>query len=160
MCSFPVIASLRDLERPARLMNLWAHSAAANPRMYCPRLYRHVREWKQGHADAAVRGLDGMYGPEPAYYLGVILGEMGRDREAVEALRRSRRNPSHDFDGANVLAWPRSLYLEAAALERAGAREEALRTVDRLVRLWREADGDLPYLREARALRARLARAP
>ena len=44
-----------------RLAALWA--PIADPRMYCLRLLRHVREWKEGRPEDAARGLAGMYGP-------------------------------------------------------------------------------------------------
>ncbi len=155
MCSSHGLCALGDVERAARLAALWA--PVAEPRMYCLRLYRHLREWREGHAEDAARGLAGMYGPEPAYWFGVVLGELRRDREAVEAFRRFRRDPVWNADGFNLVAYPRSLYLEAAALERLGERDEASRTIERLFRIWNRPEPDLPYLREARALRARLA---
>jgi hypothetical protein len=85
---------------------------------------------------------------------------MGRDREAIEAFRRSRRNPGFNFDVANVIAWPLSLYLEAAALARLGERDEALRTLERVLALWHAADPEFPYVSQAKALRARLVSQP
>jgi hypothetical protein len=57
-------------------------------------------------------------------------------------------------------AYPQGLYLEAEALERLGDRDEARRVLGKLLRLWRRADPDLPLLRRARNLEARLADAP
>ncbi len=136
-------------------MSLWA--GLADPRMYCPRLYRHVRAWKEGDPDGAARGLATMAGPEAAYRLGVVLAELRRDEEAVEAFRRFRRDPAYNMEGANVVAYPRSLYLEAVSLDRLGRRDEARAVMDRLLPLWARADPDLPYVREARELGARLA---
>ncbi len=154
-CLAHTLASMGDARRAARLASLWA--GVVNPKIYCARLYRHVRDWKRGERESAELGLRTMYGPEPAYHRGIILAEMGRDREAVEAFRAMRREPEWNFGGANLSAYPRSLYFEAVSLERLGDRTAALHVVERLLRLWHRADPDLPYLREARALRARLA---
>jgi tetratricopeptide (TPR) repeat protein len=157
-CAAPLLAAAGERERAERLTSLWA--ALEDPRTYCPRLYRHVRQWKVGDLESAARGLATMSGPEPAYHLGVVLGELGRDREAVEAFRRFRRDPAYNMEGTNVVAYPRSLYLEAAALDRLGQRQEAASTVARLIDLWRRAEPDTPYLREARALARRLGAVP
>jgi hypothetical protein len=59
----------------------------------------------------------------------------------------------------SLFAYPRSLYFEAELLERLGERDAALDVADRLMRLWRRADPDLPHLAEAKALQRRLAAA-
>ncbi len=82
--------------------------------------------------------------------LGAVLGELGRDREALEALGRL---PLYLDDAFGM---PRALLLSARSLERLGRRDEALRDVDELLALWKHADADLPELAEARALRGRL----
>jgi tetratricopeptide (TPR) repeat protein len=154
-CSAHMLASLGDLDRGARLAALW--SGFGDPRMYCSQLYRHVRDWKEGRLDDAARGLAAMYGPEPAFWLGVVLRDLGRDREAIEAFRRFRRDPSWNTGPFSLTAHPRSLFYEAELLERLGDEPEALRVSSRLARLWRRADGDLPLVAEARALHERLA---
>ncbi|HEY6098520.1 MAG TPA: protein kinase, partial [Anaeromyxobacter sp.] len=153
-CFGHLLAAAGDLDRAERLVSLWA--GLQDRRLYCPRLYRHVREWKEGDPESAARGLAAIDGPEPLYHLGVVLAGLRRDREAVEAFRRFRRNPAYNAEGTNVVTYPRSLYLEAAALERLGEREEASRAVGQLFELWRDPEPDTLYLREARALRARL----
>lgn len=55
-------------------------------------------------------------------------------------------------------AYPRVLYREAVAHEALGELPEARERVDRLLRLWKDADPDQPLLIEARALQKRLAR--
>jgi tetratricopeptide (TPR) repeat protein len=107
--------------------------------------------------------MEAVTGVASLYFRGLFLAELGRDREAVEAFRAYRRAP--DLPDAEtyfnrflaVSSYARSLYHEAAALDRLGEREEARRAVDRLLRLWDRADPDLPLLAEARALRQRLA---
>ncbi|HEY6100200.1 MAG TPA: hypothetical protein VIW03_12255, partial [Anaeromyxobacter sp.] len=149
-----VLAWLGDLDRGERLMRLFPDR---DPRNFAQRMYRHLAEWKSGDLEDAARGLAGMAGPEPAYHLGEILLELRRDREAVEVLRRFRRAPEDNTSSRTVAPrYPRSLYLEAVALERLGEREEALRTVDRLLRMWRNADAGLRTLHEAKSLRSRL----
>ena len=49
-----------------------------------------------------------------------------------------------------------SLFIAALAHERLGNRAKALETVDRLLGIWTRPDPDLPYLADARALKARL----
>ena len=91
--------------------------------------------------------------------LAAVLGELGRDREALEALDRYRGESTLELPYA--FGMPRALLLSARSLERVGRRDEALRDVERLLALWKQADADLPELAEARALRARLvARGP
>lgn len=163
VCYTIPLTALGDLERAERLASLWPVHDGSNH--YCLTLYRHLRTWRTGDPEGAVRGLAAMYGAEPTYMRGVILAELGRDREAIEAFQRFRRAPDQDdnFDGGNVFAYPHTLYLEAACLERLGDRSGARRVVDRLLRMWGRADpdaggpGGLPLLREAKALRSRLA---
>jgi cytochrome c-type biogenesis protein CcmH/NrfG len=57
------------------------------------------------------------------------------------------------------VTYPRSLLMLAGSLERLGRHDEAARTIERLLALWRRADPDLPLLAEAKALRKRLAAA-
>lgn len=92
----------------------------------------------------------------PAYLYGDLAARSGADEDAVEALRdfRSLFLPIMMW---RSWAYPRSLVLSAASLERLGRRAEALEQVDRLLADWRDADPGLPLLEEARALRARLA---
>ncbi len=53
-------------------------------------------------------------------------------------------------------AYPRSLYLLAAAHERLGERDLARMEIDRLLALWKHADEGIPLLAESRTLRMRL----
>ncbi len=156
MCSAGLLASVGDLDRAARLMALW--NGLGDPRLPCRRLYRAVTAWKRGDLEGAARTLTGMYGAGAAYWLGVVLAELGHDRDAIAAFHRFQRDPTWNFAPENVIAYPRSLYLEALSLERLGERDAARARIARLLSLWRRADPDLPYLREARALSARLTR--
>ncbi|ABS27356.1 Tetratricopeptide TPR_4 [Anaeromyxobacter sp. Fw109-5] len=88
-------------------------------------------------------------------FLGEVLSELGRDEETVRAMRELRA-PTLQFP-QYAFVYPRSLLFTARSLERLGRRHEALQEAEALLRLWRSADPDLPELREARALRARLA---
>ncbi len=157
VCYTIPLMALGDVDRADRLASLWRMDERFSP--YCMTLYRHLRAWRTGDPEGAVRGLSAMFGAEPTYMRGAILAEMGRDREAVEAFRRFRRAPDEDdnFDGGNVYAYPHTLYLEASSLERLGDVDGARRVVERLLRMWRRADPDLPLLHEAKALQRRLA---
>ncbi len=127
------------------------------------RAYDAFERWSRGDLEGALRGFEGTFGLGSGFYRGQVLAELGRDREAVEGFRRYRRLvdvPWGDtfYDPFMTAAnYPRSLLLEAASLERLGERDEALRVVDRLLRLWRSADPDLADLAKAKALRHRLA---
>jgi tetratricopeptide (TPR) repeat protein len=147
------LALLGDLDRAKQLMGGWwfpDHRGSA-------RLHRHIQAWKRGDREAALRGLAGMYGHDSDFYRGRILQELGREREAVEAFRHYRRTASTFYDFDAFFAYhPRSMYLEAVSLARLGERDEARRLVERLLRLWKRADPDGPFVREARAFHAAL----
>ena len=81
--------------------------------------------------------------------------DAGHPAEAVEAVERLRTAPAGMW---RSWGWPRALYLQALALESMGERVRAREAADRLLATWRNADPDLPYLAEAKALQARLAR--
>ncbi len=152
------LAYLGDLEHAAALAGpLWPGSAAAET-------YASVVAWRKGDAVGAMvrlRALDARSplprgGLAPSFLLGEVAASAGRDREAVEALRRYQSlwplGPSRGW------AYPRSLLLVSRSLERLGERDRARREVDRLLALWRRADPDLELLRDARELRARVLR--
>jgi len=152
MCSSYSLAWAGDLERAERLFGLWPGLDARN---ICVRLYWAIRDWRRGERERALQALTEMSGHSSVvYFRGELLAEMGREREAVDTLREFRRSPQVNFEPS--LPFPRSLYVEAAALERLGERDEAMRVVDRLLRMWKHADPDIPTLRQAKALRARL----
>ncbi len=155
------LAYLGDLDHAAEV--------AVNLRPGTPRreTYDAVVLWQRGQRSEALRRLreiaarspfDADFALAPAYLLGDLAAQSGADAEAVKAL--------HDFRSLflPIMMWrswayPRSLVLSAASLERLGRRAEALELVDRLLADWRDADPGLPLLEEARALRARLASA-
>ncbi|WP_242337611.1 MULTISPECIES: tetratricopeptide repeat-containing serine/threonine-protein kinase [Anaeromyxobacter] len=80
--------------------------------------------------------------------------ESHHDEEAIGELRALRQRP-----GGPARSWmyPRSFYLEAVALDRLGQRTSARECLDHLLALLHGADGDLPLLAQAKALRRRLA---
>ena len=88
VCYTIPLMALGDVDRADRLASLWRMDERFSP--YCMTLYRHLRAWRTGDPEGAVRGLSAMFGAEPTYMRGAILAEMGRDREAVEAFRRFR----------------------------------------------------------------------
>ncbi len=121
--------------------------------------------WQRGQRSEALARLreiaarspfDADFALAPAYPYGDLASRSGADEQAVEALRdfRSVFLPIMIW---RSWAYPRSLVLSAASLERLGRRAEALRQVDRLLADWRDADPGLPLLEEARARGARLA---
>jgi eukaryotic-like serine/threonine-protein kinase len=126
-------------------------------------LFVAALDWREGRPDlaranlAAVESRDPLPFPAmiaPAFLRAEVAADEGLDSEAVEALRRFQRLPFQPY--WRSWAYPRSLFLLARSLERLGRRDEARAELDRLLRLWAHADPDLPLLKEARALRARL----
>lgn len=158
LCNAWQLAAMGDVERASRLegMGLDNH--------LCHRMTRAILMWRRGDRDGALARLADIAAPSSHLYRGEILFEMGREREAVEHFRRYRRlhgisglYGTSGGDGAfDEYLYPRSLYLEAAALERLGEREEARMVLGRLLRLWDQADRDLPLLARAKALQKRL----
>ena len=55
--------------------------------------------------------------------------------------------------------YPRLALVRAHAMEQLGRSADATRELDGVIAFWKEADQDLPLLREAKAMRARLAKA-
>jgi hypothetical protein len=124
-----------------------------------------LRDRERGDVDAARRRLEAArrraivpFAFSIDYFLGETCHLAGDDRCAVEALSEGRRFLLH-WGFPRAVAYPRSLLMLAGSLERLGKHEEAARTVDKLLALWRHADRDLPLLAEAKALRKRLAAA-
>ncbi len=116
-----------------------------------------VVQWRSGDragAAAALRALGRPQDAGTAYLLGDLLVEMGEDREASSALARFQS--LYTQETWRSWAYPRSLYLLARARDRLGDRAGAREALDRLLKLWRDADAGLPLLAEARALRARV----
>jgi tetratricopeptide (TPR) repeat protein len=125
------------------------------------RTYRAIGTWKRGDPEAALRALATIRVPSSNVQRGEILTELGRDREAVDAFRHYRRlrSASRLSSGLDPWNYPRSLYLEAAALNRLGERDAARKVLGRLLHLWERADPDLPLLAQAQALRKKLGEA-
>jgi tetratricopeptide (TPR) repeat protein len=91
----------------------------------------------------------------PVYLLAEVAAASGRDREAIDAIRR--------FHAMYVpltmwrsWAYPRSLVLLARSQGRIGEAGSARETLDRFFGLWAAADPGEPLLAEARAVRAAL----
>ncbi len=95
------------------------------------------------------------------FTMGEMAVEDGRDADAIEALE-SFRTASAVFIALDTSgsyrswAYPRSLYLAAAAHHRLGHDAEARGRLDRLFELWKQADPGLPLLRDASLLSRQL----
>jgi tetratricopeptide (TPR) repeat protein len=153
------LAYLGDLEHASELA---LHLRPGSPRQ---QTYQAVVLWQRAQREEALRQLreiaarspfDADLAVAPAYLYGDLAARAGADAEAVVALR--------DFQALFIptmmwrsWAYPRSLYLAAASLERLGRRAEAAEQVDRLLDQWKGGDSDQLLLKDARALRARLA---
>jgi tetratricopeptide (TPR) repeat protein len=153
-----MLAALGNLERAEALANTGFHDHRLGYRMF-----RAIRTLKRGDPEGALHALATIHAPSSNVVRGEVLAELGRDREAVEAFRRYRRlrvaNSSMGDRLFNSWNYPRSLYLEAAALERLGDKDEARKVLGRLLHLWERADPDLPLLAQAKGLKKKLGEA-
>jgi tetratricopeptide (TPR) repeat protein len=128
------------------------------------RLVEAVVAWKAGERDRALadlrelaQGGEAWTRPEAWAILGMVAREEGRDADVVAAAEGLRQLPL--MGDWRCWAYPRSLFAAAEASERLGDRARARAFLDRLLLMWKRADPDLPYLKEARALRRRLGEA-
>lgn len=98
--------------------------------------------------------------PEARYAPLAVLGELrerrGETDAAIETLERAAAFPAMYAQGAWCWLHPRVLYHLAAAYARRGDVARARGRLDALLALWDRPDPDVPFLRDARALRARL----
>ncbi|MFO0582832.1 MAG: hypothetical protein U0229_11185 [Anaeromyxobacter sp.] len=122
-----------------------------------------VAAWRAGRLDDGAARLEALtrakYAPDrvlASALLGRLEAERGRDVAAVEALERHRAVAYAPVLGGDATLFPRTLFLLARTYERLGERDRARERADQLLTLWARADADLPLLREAKALRARL----
>lgn len=139
-----------------------AHAAEVAPGLLGggPRqIYEGLVAWRRGDRTAAIARFEAAgraIGVGIAWvHLAGVLSELGRDREALEALDALRVVSLEE--SPLPFAYPRALLLRARSLERLGRRAEARAQVEALLRLWRDADPDSPELAEARAIGARVA---
>jgi eukaryotic-like serine/threonine-protein kinase len=128
-------------------------------------MYEAVAAWRGGDYDralallrpllAAPRG-GGDLAMAATWLEANVALDARRDVEAIAALRRLRQLP-----GGMARSWmyPRSFFLEAAALDRLGQHARARESVNHLLDLLPRADPDLALIAEAKALRRRLAAA-
>jgi tetratricopeptide (TPR) repeat protein len=114
--------------------------------------------WKEAPVGAPVLDPRRAYRVEMPLLLAEALLETGRAADALEVLR-----PAEGFGlcGVQQAAHvPNMIVARALAYERLGRPADALKELDRLITLWKDAEPGLPLLTEARATRARLAAAP
>jgi eukaryotic-like serine/threonine-protein kinase len=158
MCEGWALAAMGDLDRAEGL----AENGPADRHAVCVGMARAVVRWKRGKPEEALAILARYPIGTSDFYRGEIYADLGRDQEAVEALRRYRPRRGLNFWEGGLDRWnyPRSLYLEARSLGRLGSTEEARAVLERFFRLWERADPDLPLLAEAKALRSHLQAAP
>jgi len=137
-----------------------AASAASLPPGPHRQLYEAAVAWRRGDRDRATLILQEL-ARHPAseerapalWMLANVAWESGRDQETVTAVEALRTAPGGLWRSSS---YPQSLFIAALAHERLGNRAKALETVDRLLGTWTRPDPDLPYLADARALKARL----
>ncbi|HEX9186014.1 MAG TPA: tetratricopeptide repeat protein, partial [Vicinamibacteria bacterium] len=88
------------------------------------------------------------------YALGDVEAARGRHAEALAAMEKFRAT----FGGGywKTWAWPRSLLVEARALDALGRRADARERVRSLLEAWKRGDADAPILKEAKALAEKL----
>ncbi len=155
MCEGGALAVMGDLERARG----FAENGVADGHAVCVGMAKAIVRWKRGQPEEALAVLALYPIGTSDYYRGEIFADLGRDEEAVEALRRYRPRRGLNFWEGFLDLWnyPRSLYLEARSLGRLGRTDEARAVLARFFRLWAHADPDLPLLKEAQALEAELA---
>lgn len=95
----------------------------------------------------------------PAWYAAECAFEASPDEAALLDLRRFQRF-YYPLGQWRTWAYPRSLLLETRVLLKLGRRDEAKAALAKLENLLSPADGNLPLLAEARALRRRLGPGP
>jgi eukaryotic-like serine/threonine-protein kinase len=129
------------------------------------RAYRAVVQWRMGEASAAADRLgeivsESAWMSQELWFHAEALFDARRFAEAVKAMERYQHDPvALEYTIIWGWAYPKSLYLLARCHEELGEPEQAREEVEKLLALWKNADPDLPLLAEARALRARLAKA-
>ncbi len=145
---------LADLGQARRAEDLTA-GFSATP---CAAIARAVTAFRSGRRQEALESLRSLRFPMTYFYLGKLLLEDGRDAEGLDALRAFQREMVRWLP-FYAWAYPESLYLAAAALERGGDVAGARREVGQLLELWARADPSLPLLGRARAAESRLGKA-
>jgi uncharacterized membrane protein YphA (DoxX/SURF4 family) len=121
-------------------------------------------EWRTGNAAAAApryQAFFEMNGRRPvhvAYILGRMLADAGRCADAI--VQFDSLSDLYPWWGSPEPLWgvrmPLSLLEAARCHVKLGQPDLARQKLDRLLRLWKEADADLPALAEARSLRKTL----
>jgi eukaryotic-like serine/threonine-protein kinase len=118
--------------------------------------YRVNLAWRRGDKhrgilEATELWRQGPYWSRPAalYFLLVFAHEEGRDADVVALADILARTPANLWRSA---AYPEAIYWAALAHEKLGETDKARARVDKLIRMWKRADPDLPLLAEAKAL--------
>ncbi|MFT3917524.1 MAG: protein kinase [Anaeromyxobacteraceae bacterium] len=154
----PHLAYLGDLRRAAEFA---AYLPVDSPRAAT---YRAIVHWRQGDRVKAIEELHAVVRhtpfsvdpamPHPAFVLGEMLVEQGRNAEAVEVLTRFLGFP------LNYPSWeyPRALLALAKAQAREGMPKRARRNIGLLLGMWGEAASSQPGLEEARKTSLELGR--
>jgi tetratricopeptide (TPR) repeat protein len=110
--------------------------------------------WREGDYDTARSVADSLliHGKESdktivLYYLAKAQLERGHFDAALESLRQLQAN--RHYSGPRPMFYPASYYLLGQSYEKKGDTRAAIESYAKFVELWREADEDLPLLREA-----------
>jgi len=117
--------------------------------------------WRRGDKQRAISEATGLwrqgsYWSRPAalYFLTVFAHEDGRDADLLDLVDTLARTPSNSWRSA---AYPETIYWAVLAHERLGESDKARMRIEKLLRMWKRADPDLPLLAEAKSLCRRLA---
>ena len=153
ICEAFVVADLGDLPGAEKLLRDASPELGKTP---CARITRAVVLWRRGDLAGAIAELQAFEYGADRFYLGRMLLDAHREREAVAAFR-SFANRTSGWLPFFAWSYPQSLYFTALAHERLGEREAARERLDLLLAIWKDAETDLPLLADARARRARLA---
>ncbi len=127
------------------------------------RILSAVSSWERGLTGEAERDLDAVASHEfvgARYAAWLVLGELRRSRgdcgPAVAAFERARGMAWSGFLHERYGAHAGVLHSLATCYEKLGDLPKARDRNDEMLRLWARADADIPLLREAKAMRARL----
>ena len=92
--------------------------------------------------------------PSTQYYTARVLSSMGQFPAALSALRDLRSNFSIFGIGSSFVDFvevhPLSYYLEGTIYERTNERAKAIKSYETFLSLWKDADADIPQLKDAR----------